>query len=87
MTSSETWALLVRENPVREQELPLARGAGARALKERIVQTEIPATPAAQQPRRSQRTWLVLTAAAVLAAILTLPRVLPDNHRNCPVPV
>jgi hypothetical protein len=80
MTSSETWALLVRENPVREEELPSARGAEARALKERIVQTEIPATPAGRQPRRSQRGWLVLAAAAVLAAVLTLPQVLPDER-------
>jgi hypothetical protein len=87
MTSNETLALLARENSVCEEELPSAQTVAARALKERILRTELahtrPGRPAAGRRMRKPRRWFVLAAtvaAVVAAAIARLPRALPEEH-------
>lgn len=79
MTSSKTLALLARENPVRDEDLPSAQGAAAQALSNRILATEIAAP---EESSRPSRRWLMITTAAVvaLAAVVTLPRALPEDH-------
>lgn len=85
MKSEETVSLLARANPVRERELPDASSAEADALKERILGAAAGLDADAQQetvrrrPRR--RRILVATAAvAAFAAVVTLPRALPERH-------
>jgi hypothetical protein len=80
MTSDDTFALLARENPV--EELLSPHSPEARALRERVLLAE-PLLSRADRSRRRPRRLLVLATTAatvVVASLVTLPRLLPEEH-------
>jgi hypothetical protein len=80
MTDDRPIALLKRQNPVREAELPGPESAYAQALRERIYLDGVPdapvgATPGTRRRRLALRVAAVAGAAAAIAlgALETLP--------------
>lgn len=87
MTSDQTLALLARENPVREEDVPAPQSLQAQVLKERILLSEVaepkPRSPKPVRRAYRPRAWLVLAtvaAAVALATVVTLPRTLPEEQ-------
>jgi hypothetical protein len=79
MTSDDTFALLARENPV--EELPSPHSPEAQALRGRILFAPLASRAARSRRRPRRRLVIATTAAAVaLAMVVTLPRVLPEEH-------
>ena len=67
MKHDQTIALLKRENPVREADLPGPQSAGAQALRERIYLDGVPDAPV-DATRGTRRRRLALRVAAVVGA-------------------
>jgi hypothetical protein len=78
--SDQTLALVSRANPVHEEELPGAASVHAQTLKERILLTEQNAPDVRLRPRRRLLVAATTAAAVALAAVVTLPRALPNEH-------
>lgn len=83
MRDSEALELLERANPLPEEEMPSPRSSEALALRQRILLTKVTPPLQATRHRRGRRRGPLLAATAALvalAAVVTLPRALPEEH-------
>lgn len=86
MTSDDAFALLARENPIGDDDLPAAKSVEVQKLKARIMLTPI-AVPRGsavdarwRAPRRRSLIVATTAAAVVATTVITLPRALQEER-------